>query len=145
VLREVCPVFEDGYGPEPSFHWGEMPSPSPLEYGERRAYYDFVFWLPYAGTGVGLSLFGCRIAPWLRRRIAVLGRLGAWGTAVATLGLMAAASLVSDVGGKLGWWQQAIVLIRDFDLFTAIQTLRLFGSISVLTGALEVVDDLEGL
>jgi hypothetical protein len=109
AIRVVSPVFEDGYGPMPSFYWGRALLPGAAEYLRDRSHYDVIYLIPYVVAAVIISAIGCWAAPRVGRLITQRPPSFAL-TASTCLGLLAAASLAIDAGTRLKLWEGPLLM-----------------------------------
>lgn len=140
-LRDASPVFFDGGGPMPSFHWGDPPAPDLAGYYSHRVYYDSVFLAPYVLVALTVTIVGCVAAPRLARESKLLPANAFVGTGIATFALLAALALASDIGSHLQLWSGPMFFLHGswnvYDLFVLS---KLFLPISGLAGAVEVAN-----
>lgn len=143
VLRDASPVWEDGSGPMPSFHWGRsVLLPSASEYHRMRSFYDREYSRPYWIAAGAITLLtalatwlGFRFFPRLRRR-------GFLAPCVLCIGVLFVMSAVSDAGGRVGWWHGPQILPTDALTFWLIA--RLWGSIAMLWGLVTLAEGCVG-
>lgn len=122
----------------PSFYWGNSPTPELPQYYDRQAYYDFVYLLPYLIAGLVVTTVGM-VAPSLLRRTRRLSSHPFLRAATATLVLLLAMALVSDVGSVFRLWTAPVFFLHDdFDFHRGVVLSKVFLPGSVLGGLVEL-------
>ncbi len=133
-LRAAIPGSECFYcGPSPGLWWGELLTPGPLEYYRHKAYYDFLYLVPYLGAGLFFTAWGVGVARvrWAQSRV--------WRAITAglvTLLVTLLAAVASDAGVLLGAWQSGLLLLHGhYSPYLLIMVLpRVFFPAAALSG-----------
>jgi hypothetical protein len=123
-------------GPSPGLWWGDdPPRPGPQEYFRNKAYYDFLFLVPYLIVGLALTGCGCAVARTMAQRFKTSRSLMTASTVV-TGALTLLAATASDAGSLLGLWQAPSILLHDsHDLYFLVMVLsRLCVPTAVFSG-----------
>lgn len=140
-LQDASPVFMDGGGLMPSFYWGDRPLPDLAEYYSHRTYYDLVLLTPYGLAALIVTIVGCVAAPRLVLESKLLSANAFVGTGIATLALLAALALASDIGSHLQlWFGPMFFLHGSWNVYDLFVLSKLFLPISGLAGAVEVAN-----
>jgi len=136
ILRDASPIFWDGGGPMPSFHWDKLPSsPTPGEYYKNRAHFDRLFSMPYYVAGLIVTLLGCGIGPQVAKGHARLVWRRFAISSAATLIMLLLSTVISDAGGLLGWWiGPRFLLMRSFSPYDVLVLAKIFLPASLLIG-----------
>jgi len=138
-LRAASPVFTDGGGPMPSFHWGDPPLPGLGEYTRHQSYYDRIYSLPYYLAGLVLTFIGCSAAPLIVRRSGALPSHAFRNAAGTTLVLVVLLAIASDIGTLLRVWRGPVFLLhRSHGLFSIWALCKALLPACILSGVVAV-------
>jgi hypothetical protein len=112
ILRWASPVFEDGYGPEPSLYWGRAPFPGQAEYMARRSDYDVLYAVPYVVAAAIIAIIGWGVASAVARIAGSRSATFTW-TAGVTFGSLVLASIAVDAGTRLRVWEGPLLIAHQ--------------------------------